>query len=67
MVNKLKKNKKKPFKNYGKSNKELHALIEKKFQKFVKARRGGKQKICFSTFKKCRFQMMKAKRVSPAL
>ena len=36
MVNKHKQKKKKPFKNYGKSNKELNALIKKKFQKFVK-------------------------------
>ena len=28
--------KEKNFKNYGKSNKELNALIEKKFQKFIK-------------------------------
>ena len=30
MVNKHKQRKKRPFKNYGKSNKELNALIEKK-------------------------------------
>ena len=36
MVNKHKKKKKKPFKNYRKSNKKLNALIQKKFQKFVK-------------------------------
>ena len=36
MVVKHKQKKKKKFKNYGKSNKELNALIEKKFQKFVK-------------------------------
>ena len=36
MVNKHKQKKRKPFKDYGKSNKELNALIEKKFQKFVK-------------------------------
>ena len=36
MVNKLKQRNKKPFKNYLKKNKELNALIEKKFQKFVK-------------------------------
>ena len=34
--NKHKQKMKKPFKNYGKSNKQLIALIEKKFQKFVK-------------------------------
>ena len=28
--------KRKPYKSYGKSNKKLNALIEKKFQKFVK-------------------------------
>ena len=36
MIVKHKQKKKKPFKNYGKRNKELNALIEKKFQKFVK-------------------------------
>ena len=36
MVMKQKQKKKKPFKNYEKSNKEMNALIEKKFQKFVK-------------------------------
>ena len=36
MVNKHKQKKWKPFKNYGKSNKELNALIEKKIKKFVK-------------------------------
>ena len=42
MVNKHKQKKKKTFKNYVRSNKELNALIEKKkFQKFVKKRRGG--------------------------
>ena len=34
MVTKHNQKKKKAFKNYGKSNKELIALIEKKFQKF---------------------------------
>ena len=33
---KKKQKKKKPFKSYGKSNNELNALIEKKFQKFVR-------------------------------
>ena len=33
---------KKTFKNYGKSNKELNALIEKKFQKFVKNKKRRK-------------------------
>ena len=42
MVNKHKQKKKKPFKNYGKSNKELNALIEKKFQKFVKNKKRRK-------------------------
>ena len=34
MVNKHKQKKKMSFRNYEKSNKELNALIEKKFQKF---------------------------------
>ena len=45
MVNKHKHKKKKTFKNYGKSDKELNALIERKFQKFVKnKRRRNKEK-----------------------
>ena len=36
MVKKHKQRKKKPFKNYAKNNKELNALIVKKFQKSVK-------------------------------
>ena len=36
MVNKHKQKKKKNFRTYGKSNKELIALIEKIFQKSVK-------------------------------
>ena len=35
MVSNHKQKKRKPFKNYGKSNKELNALIERKFQNFV--------------------------------
>ena len=43
MVNKHKqKKKKKNFRNYGKSNKELNALIEKRFQKFVKNKKRRK-------------------------
>ena len=42
MVNKHKLKKKKAFKNYGKSNKEINALIEKKFQKFVKNKKRRK-------------------------
>ena len=42
MVNKYKQKKKKPIKNYRKSNKELNALIEKKFQKFVKNKKRRK-------------------------
>ena len=42
MVVKHKQKKKKNFKIYGKSNKELNALIEKKFQKFVKHKKRRK-------------------------
>ena len=42
MVNKHKQKKKKHFKNYGKSNKELNALFEKKFHKFVKNKKRRK-------------------------
>ena len=43
MVNMHKQKKKKCFKTYRKRNKELNAIIEKKFQKFVKNK--NKQKI----------------------
>ena len=68
MVNKHKqKKKKKNWRTYKKSNKELNALIEKKFQKFVKNRKkGGRQKKSSNISKKYRFMMMKAKRASPA-
>ena len=36
MVKNHKQKEKKPFKNYRKSNKELNALIERKFQRFLK-------------------------------
>ena len=42
MGNKHKQKKNKTFKNYGKSNKELNALIEKKIQKFVKNKKRKK-------------------------
>ena len=42
MVKKQKEKKKKPFKNYGKSNKELNSLIEKNFQKLVKNKKRRK-------------------------
>ena len=42
MVKKHKQKKKKNLKTYGKSNKELDALIEKKFQKFVKNKKRRK-------------------------
>ena len=45
MINKHKQKKKKPFKNYGMSNKELNALIERKFQKFVKNKKRLKTEI----------------------
>ena len=42
MVNKHKQRKKKNLKDYGNSNKELNALIEETFQKFVKNKRRRK-------------------------
>ena len=42
MVVKHKNRKKKNFKNYGKSNKELNAIIKKKFLKFVKNKKRRK-------------------------
>ena len=67
MANKHKQKKKKPFKNYGKSNKELNALIEKKVQKFVKNKKRRKTIRNFSTFKKYRFWMTKARKAFLAL
>ena len=42
MVSKHKQKKKKNFRNYGRNNKELNALIEKKFLKFVKNKKRRK-------------------------
>ena len=42
MVVKHKQKKKKNFKSYGKGNKELNALIERKFHKFVKKKKRRK-------------------------
>ena len=42
MVNKHKQKKKETFKNHGKSNKELNALIEKNYQIFVKNKKRKK-------------------------
>ena len=42
MVNKHKQKKKKPFKNYRKSNKKLNALIGKKLHKYVKIKKRRK-------------------------
>ena len=66
MLNMHKSKKKKSFRNYRKSNKELNALIEKKIQMIVKLRNGGRQKKKSSTFNKCRYPTMKVKRVFPA-
>ena len=42
MVGLHKQKKKKNYRNYGKSNKELNALIEKKIQKLVKNKKRRK-------------------------
>ena len=44
MVNKNKQKKKKNFKSYGNSKKELNALIKKKFKLFVKNKKVKKTK-----------------------
>ena len=51
MVNKHKQKKKKSFKNYGKSIKELNVLIEKKFRKFVKNKKRRKTEKELQHFK----------------
>ena len=45
MVNKHMQKKKRSYRTYGKSNKELNALIEKKFQKFIKKNRNMEKEI----------------------
>ena len=66
MVNKHKQQKKKNFNTYGKSNKEVNALIEKKIKSLQRIRIGGRQKKNFSTSNKCRFVPRKVKVMSPA-
>ena len=66
MVSKHKQKKRQPFKNYGKSNRELNALIEKKFQKFVKNKKRRKTEKELQHFEKIQIWMMKARRASPA-
>ena len=58
MVNKHKQKNEETFRIYGKSNKELNAIIKKKFQMFVKIKNGGKQKKSSKIFRKYRFLMM---------
>ena len=48
------------------SNKEVNAPIEKKFRSSLKTRKGGKEKKSSGTFRKCRFPIMRIKRMSPA-
>ena len=62
MVNKHKQKKKKTFRTYGKSNRELNAQNKK----FIKNKKRRKTKKSFSTSKKCRFLTMKVEKVSPA-
>ena len=52
MVTKHKKKNKKSFNNYGTSNKELNALIEKKFQKYVKNKKRRKTEKELQHFQK---------------
>ena len=52
MVNEHKQKKTKSFKTYRKSNKELNALIEKKFQKLVKNKKRRKTEIELQHFQK---------------
>ena len=62
MVNKHKQKKKKIFKNYGKSNKELNALIEKIFQKFVKNKKRRKTEKNFQHFHEMQISDDKSKK-----
>ena len=64
MANKYKQKKKKIFKTYGKSNKELNVLIG--IRKFIENKKRRRRNKRFSTFKKCKILMMKVKRVSLA-
>ena len=67
MVNKHKEKKKIPFENYGKSNKELNTLIEKKFQKFVKNKKRRKMEKELQHFQEMQISDDKVKRASQAL
>ena len=57
----------KNFKSYGKNNKELNALIEKKIQKFVKNKKRRKTEKELQHFQEKKYRTMKAKTVSQAL
>ena len=62
MVNKHKRRNKKSFNNYRKSNKELNALIEKKFQKFFKAKKRRKTEIELQHFQEMQISDSESKK-----
>ena len=64
MVNKHKQKKKNFFRKYGMSNKELIALIEKKFQKFAKKKKRRKTEKELQHFYGMQISDMKVNRVS---
>ena len=53
---------KEPFKNYGKSNKYLNAVIEKKFQKFVKNKKRRKTEMELQHFQEMQISDDKSKK-----
>ena len=57
---------KKSFRIYGKSNKELNALIEKKFQKFMNFKKRRKTEKELQHFYKIQISDIESKRASPA-
>ena len=62
MVSKHKQKKKKPFKNYGKSNKKLNALIERKLKKFVKNKKRRKTEKELQHFQEIQISDNKSKK-----
>ena len=62
MIDKHKQRKKRDFKTYGNRNKELNAVIEKKFQKFVKNQKFRKTEKVLQHFQKMQISDNKSKK-----
>ena len=66
MVNKQKQKNQKNFRNYGRINKELNALIEKKIQKFDKNNKRRETEKELQHFQEMQISDDESKRASPA-